>query len=146
MGRNFNEIEQSGDVGVEAWGETERELFENVTHGLFTLQCHEKLPSSVTRQLQVTSHGLDAAMVDWLNEVIASGQAHGELYGEVRIKHVGADSVEGEVSGDSVAGGAYATRHSVKAATYRRLRVGRREQGDRAGAKRGFFARVIFDL
>ena len=138
MGKKFEEIDHSGDVGLEAWGSTPAETLENVTLGLFSLMASGSVAATVERVLAVESGSDEEMVVDWLSEVIASASMHGEVYGGVRIEETGRHAVRGVIAGEPIDAGRHQLRFDVKAATYHRLRF------ERAGG--GYRVRVIFDL
>ena len=138
MRKPFSEIDHSGDVGIEARGGDVRELLENVTLGLFSLLCWKDVEPVRERTIRVEADSIEDLVVDWLNEVIAIGSAHGELYVSVTVRDVSERSAEGVLRGESVDSDRHDLRFEVKAATYHALSVTRDENGARA--------RVIFDL
>ena len=105
MRKPFKEIDHSGDIGIEAHGADIRELLENATLGLFSLLCwQDALPRPFQdpspsrtgrtgrqtkavsdRAIRVESGSIEDLVVDWLNEVITMGSAHGELYRSVTV-------------------------------------------------------------
>lgn len=138
MPEPFQEIEHSGDIGIQAHGRDEKELFRNATLGLFALMYRGTVTAAVERTLTVTSSSRENLLVDWLSEVIAESGARGELYGEVVIRHVDHRSLEGVLRGETADPARHQLRFDVKAATYHELEL----RADRDG----FHARVIFDL
>jgi SHS2 domain-containing protein len=138
MPKAFEEIDHSGDVGIEARGGDIGELLENTTRGLFALLCRSGVEAVSERPIRVEAGCLEDLVVDWLNEVIATASAHGELYTSVTVHSAGEHFAEGALLGESVDPGRHDLRFEVKAATYHALSVSRDENGWRA--------HVIFDL
>jgi len=136
--RSFNEIDHSGDIGVEVWGRDMGEMLENATMGLFSLLCRSEVREVVERRIQVSSSSAEDLLVDWLGEVISTAGACGELYGTVDIVRVGEWHAEGVLRGEKVDPERHDLRFEVKAATYHGLAVEKR--GSR------FYGRVVFDL
>lgn len=147
----FTEIDHSGDVGIEARGADVRELLENATLGLFSLLCwNAALPGQALpgqagqvepvneRPIRIEADSIEDLLVDWLNEVIATGSAHGELYASVTVHDASEHSATGVLRGEPVDRDRHDLRFEVKAATYHALSVTRGENEQRA--------RVIFDL
>ena len=141
MDAPFREIDHSGDIGIEARGDSLAELVENVSRGLFGLMCHGKVGGEVTRRLSVTSASREDLIVDWLSDIIAAASASGEVYGDIKVEIVGEGpegcSLTGVLRGERVTPG-HDLRFDVKAATYHGLEL--REDA------RGIGVRVIFDL
>lgn len=136
--RRFEEIDHSGDVGVEAQGATLAEVVENVTSGLFSLMTRAPVRPAVVRAIQVRAASVEALLVEWLSEVITLAATHGEVYGEVVVTRATEHAVSGEVRGEPVDPVRHDLRFDVKAATYHALLVER--------VRGGYRARVIFDL
>jgi SHS2 domain-containing protein len=143
MGSKFQEIDHSGDVGIEAFGADFAELLANATAGLFALQYRGTVAAVSNRPIRVVSESLEDLVVDWLSEVIAIGGTHGELFGAVAVLAVSGDGssvfeAEGVLRGERFDADRHDPRFDVKAATYHGLHV-TREKG-KCGA------RIIFDL
>jgi SHS2 domain-containing protein len=138
MNRKFEEIDHSGDVGIEARGKDEVDALANATLGLFSLMVHNGVSARVERPLAIDSNSDEDLVVDWLSEVIATASMHGEVYGDVRIERTGAYSVRGVIRGEPIDAGRHQLRFDVKAATYHGLLVERKNDGCRI--------RVVFDL
>jgi SHS2 domain-containing protein len=136
--RGFVEIDHSGDIGVEAWGEDLAGVLRNATLGLLSLMRWNPVEPVVERRLRVTSASAEDLLVDWLGEVISVTGTYGELYGEVDVERAGEWYAEGVLRGERIDPERHALRFDVKAATYHRVRVERRSDG--------YHARVIFDL
>jgi SHS2 domain-containing protein len=134
----FAEIDHSGDVGIEARGRNVSELLTNATLGLFSLLYRGEVRPVVERVVRVESNSLEDLIVDWLGEVIAIGNAHGEMYQSVIVHDVDQLSAEGVLAGEPVDRDKHDLRFDVKAATYHALSVTKDDQGLRA--------RVILDL
>lgn len=138
MDRKFKEVDHSGDVGIEAWGEDEAEALKNATYGLFSLMVHGGVSPRVERVLSVDADSEADMVVDWLSEVITVASTHGEVYCDARVETVGPHSVRGVISGEPIESGRHELRFDVKAATYHGLEF------ERSGG--GCRVRVVFDL
>lgn len=136
--RTFREIDHSGDVGIEAWGEDPARLFENASLGLMSLTATGRLGVTVKRELVARAERPSDLLVAWLSEVILAGSTNAEVYSGVRIDFIDDCNVRGVVAGTRVESVRHALRFDVKAATYHGLLL---EETDD-----GFHARVIFDL
>ncbi len=138
MDKKFEEIDHSGDVGIEALGRDEAEALENATLGLFSLMACRGVTARFERVLAVDADSEEDMVVDWLSEVIATASTHGEVYCEVQIERTGEHSVRGILRGEPIEAGRHELRFDVKAATYHGLEIER--TGERCRV------RVIFDL
>lgn len=138
MNKPFEEIDHSGDIGIEAWGGDLGALVENATRGLRTLLCRNEPERKTAREIRVESSSAEDLLVDWLSEVISMTGAYGEVYGAVTLDRVGEWFAEGTLHGETIDPDRHDLRFDVKAATYHGLDVEKREDG--------WFGRVIFDL
>ncbi len=136
--KSFREIDHSGDVGIEAWGGTVAEVFENTAAGLLALMVDGEVGISVERCISVTSGSEEDLLVDFLSEIIASASLLGEVYSLVRVTSTGRYFARAVICGQAIADRACRLRFEVKAATYHELVF---EQ-----TAEGFHARVVFDL
>jgi SHS2 domain-containing protein len=138
MRKPFEEIDHSGDVGIEARGATFPEMLTNATLGLLALACRNEPGSGIDRAIRVESSSAEDLLVDWLAEVLSLMGAHGEVYAGVEITNHGEWFAAGILRGEKTDPQKHDLRFDVKAATYHGLRV--EHTGD------GFVGRVIFDL
>lgn len=137
--RDFVEIDFSGDVGIEAWGDSQGEVIANATRALMGLMCRSRVEPSVTRAIAVSAETPGEVLVDWLSAVILTAASHGEVYGEVSVDSADDGSARGVIRGEAIDPARHELRFDVKAATYHGLVM------QRSDAAR-YFARVIFDL
>ena len=121
MTKQFQEIDYSGDVGIEAWGSTPAEMLENAARGLFGLMASAGVTGAASREVRVTSISPETLMADWLSEIITIAATHGELYCDVAVEHCTATEARGTVSGEQVDARRHTLRFDVKAATYHDL-------------------------
>jgi len=138
MAPRFNEIDHSGDIGIEVRGKDMAEMLENATMGLASLLCWNEVHGVVERRIRVSSASAEDLLVDWLGEVISVAGVYGELYGAARIDRTGEWYAEGALLGERVDPSKHELRFDVKAATYHGVTVERRPGG--------YYGRVIFDL
>lgn len=136
--RTFLEHDHSGDVAVEAWGDTRAAMFENATRGLLGLMAWSAPASVVERAVDAAGDDAGALLVAWLSEVIRLAATHGEMYGEVRVDDVTQSRARGVLRGAGADGHAEQLRFDVKAATWHDLLV-----EERGGVHH---CRVVFDL
>jgi SHS2 domain-containing protein len=137
----FQEVDHSGDVGIEAWGATRAEVLANATRGLLGLMAWSRAASretGLTRRIAVRAGGAPELLVDWFSAVILSAATHAEVYGDVVVEHADETSATGELRGAPFDPAVHELRFDVKGATYHGLVFEQTE--------RGFHARVIFDL
>ena len=134
----FREIDHSGDVGLEVWGNTLPALLKHATRGLCALMTFSTVEAVCERRIEVQAQSREDLLVDWLSAVILASAMHGELYANADVV-VSEDVVASAVIfGEPLDPARHALRFDVEAATYHELLM--EENAD------GYRARIIFDL
>jgi SHS2 domain-containing protein len=138
MEQSFKEFDHSGDVGIEAWGATRKEVLANAALGLFSLVATGGVEPVIERKITVVSKDEENLLVDWLSEIITTVATFGEVYVSVDVNEPEPGCVEGRLHGEPIDESKHRLRFEVKAATYHNLVF--RKTTD------GYYVRVIFDL
>lgn len=131
----------TADAAFEAYGTTVEELFENAASAMFNVMAPlELIGSESVRDVTVAADSQEDLLHNWLAELVYLKDVHGELYSQFKVK---IDSVDihrlaAEVRGDTIASVRDQTHTDVKAVTYHRLAIERREGG--------LVATVVLDL
>jgi SHS2 domain-containing protein len=135
----FEVFDVTADIGIVAYGDTVRDLFENAARGMFALMTD---PAAVRpeRVVSVEARGEDLAVLlaAWLNELLFRCEVEGWVPADVHVREVAAGRALGDLSGEPADPGRHTFTHQVKAATYHLLEC--RKDGDR------WRARVVFDV
>ncbi len=134
----FAEVDYSGDVGIDAWGDSHGDVIANATRALMGLMCFTRVEPVVTRPIRVDAAAPGDVLVDWLSAVILCAATHGEVYGEVSVESADGHSAAGVVRGEAVDPARHELRFDVKGATYHALHY------QQSGGQ--WSARVILDL
>jgi SHS2 domain-containing protein len=134
----FKEIDHSGDIGIEAYGDSFNMLLCNLARGLFQLLVRDRVEPARSRRISVRSQSREDLLVDWLSAIITCAASHNEIYGGLRLDSIGDHFIEAELFGEPIDPGKHDLRFEVKAATYHNL-LYTHEEGI-------FRARVILDL
>lgn len=134
----FREIDHSGDIGIEAWGATARDVLKSATRGLASLMTWSAVELRVTRAITVESADAADVAVDWLSAVILCAATHGELYADADLERVDEHGASGVVRGEPLDPARHRLRFDVKAATY--------HDPVWEETPEGVHMRVIFDL
>ena len=136
MGR-FEILEHTADVGIRAWGADLPETFESATQGLADI-CGTWAPGTGdVVDVTVSADDTEAALVDWLNEVLWLQDSRDAVVAGVEVDHAGNDGAKGRLHlapRDRELEGT-----AVKAATYHQLQVAHEEGG-------GWVAQVYVDV
>jgi SHS2 domain-containing protein len=137
--RRFRFLNHTGDLGIEIFGLSLTDLFENAGQALFYVitdpsKVHEKIRKEVT----LSYSDLETLMVDWLGELLYLHDVEGLLFSRFEVSDIQDGHFEARAWGEAFEAGRHGIRTEVKAVTFHQLEV--KQQGDR------WRARVILDL
>ena len=126
----YRVLEHTADIGIEAWGGTLEEAFEQTAYGLAEILGARS--SSAAGRSVVAASGDDrgALLVDFLNELLLLHETEEVAFGSVRIRALNDTGLEAEVEVAPITGETETT--GIKAATYHRLEVEETDGGARA--------------
>jgi SHS2 domain-containing protein len=138
----FKVLDVSGDIGLEAYGATAPEAFVNAAAGMYSLitnvgAVREKKTITVTAE----SISLEGLLVAWLNELIFHFDTYGFIGKRITVDDFtpslalspegrgGEEScrISATVSGEGFDSGRHEGKLLIKAATYHRLRVEKKD-------------------
>jgi SHS2 domain-containing protein len=136
----FKVLDISGDVGIEAFGESKKDAFIHAAVGMYSLITNTNaIREKKTIEIRVESHSLDGLLVSWLNELIFHFDAYGfvgkkiiitEFTPSLTLPPQGGGRGGGEayelkatVSGEDFDPERHDRKLLIKAATYHKLRI-----------------------
>ena len=126
--KTFEVIDISGDAGIRAYGETLQDLFVNAATGMYSLITD---PAAVREErhmaLDLESHSLEGLLVSWLNELIFHFDTYGFVGKTIRIATLRDNKISARVSGEEFDPERHEKRLLLKAATYHRLSIEKKE-------------------
>lgn len=130
----FEILDITGDAGIRAFGSDLEELFINAAAGLYHLICGS-CPVRETRTVGLTVEGssLESLLVSWLNELIFQFDTYGFLGKGIAITEFPAAGtrqglrLRAEVQGEDFDTGRHGRGLLIKAATYHRLKIEKKE-------------------
>ena len=135
----FELIDISGDAGVRAFGNNLEELFLNAAAGMYSLITD---PGSViprkSIEVETSSDSVEGLLVSWLNELIFHFDTYGFMGKEIHIHELHATLLRATVTGEDFVPERHGGGLLIKAATYHRLKIERKEGH--------WEADVIFDI
>lgn len=138
MDTGYRYFEHTADIGIEARGASFAEAFANAARGLVALLVDPStLRPRETRDVTITSDGLDDLLVMWLNELLFLYDSEGFLPVEYEFSTLGPEGLRARLRGERVDPRHHTLRGGVKAATYHQVSVVENQ---------GFVARVIVDV
>jgi SHS2 domain-containing protein len=124
MARGFEVLEHPADVGIEAYGASLAEAFEEAAQGLVSfLFDPSRVNGCEQRRICLQSADYEQLLVKWLGEILYLFDGQQFLCCQFRIRELSAVRLLAEVSGAPYEAGEHRTRMDVKAITYHQLQV-----------------------
>jgi len=137
--KRFELIDISGDAGIRAFGKNLEDLFLNAAAGMYSLIAD---PGRISPQKSIEAeskgNSLEGLLVSWLNELIFQFDTYGFIGREVRIHELRDTLIKATVTGEDFDPEKHGRGLLLKAATYHRLNIERKEDH--------WEAVVIFDI
>jgi len=138
MGKDFEILEHTADVGIIAYGADLRQAFANAARGLFSLITELDDVEEVTyRDMELTASDEESLLVAWLNELVYRFGTEGIIFKRFDIIQLDNTHLKARAYGEKVDSSRHELKTEVKAATYHMLKV---EKND------GFRVQVLFDI
>ncbi|MFA6001233.1 MAG: archease [Thermoleophilia bacterium] len=135
----FEVIEHTADVGIRAFGNTEKEAFENAALGMFSLLCDiDSVQEIQTYTVEVKAGDRETLLVEWLNELLYLHESRGVLLKSFKVTELAETRLVGYGVGETIDESRHTLEADIKAATYYMLRI-QKTQGK-------WEAEVIFDV
>ncbi|MFQ5605685.1 MAG: archease [bacterium] len=135
----YQQIDHTADVGIKIYGETLAELFCHAALGMFDVIANlETVALIIERKIQVEATDLEALLVAWLSELNYLFFTEEVLFKDFKIELIDDSKLLARVRGEKIDENKHEIYTEVKAVTYHKLYVTKKEQG--------WEAQVIFDL
>lgn len=133
---DYEVLEHKADLKIRAFGKTKEDLFLNMLKGMSDFQKSDLIKvKKVKRGIEVSSSDPSALLVDFLSEILSSGQINKETYPKVNFKKFTNKEIEAEIFGQKVK----RFGEDIKAVTYHELDLHQSEDGI-------WEATVLFDI
>jgi len=137
--RKYQHIDHTADVGLQIFGSSLKQLFENAAEGMFDFITElQRVDSNTERHIEITAGDRDALLVTWLSELNYILQTEDILFKDFLINDMSDTRLQGIARGEQFEPQRHVIYTEVKAVTYHQLYI--RESDD------GWQAQVIFDL
>jgi SHS2 domain-containing protein len=129
----YRVLEHTADIGIESWGKTTTEAFEQAAWGLAEI-LGARSPGRESESIKVRATGSDvgALLVDFLNELLLLHETREVAFARIAVERMTDTELDAEVGVAPIEGETETT--GVKAATYHRLEVRTGPDGVRARA------------
>ncbi len=130
----FEELNHVADRAVHVWAPSLEALFEQAARAMFSLMTDiSGIRPERRHEITLEAEDLEAALVDWLNELLFWRETQGEMYSDFRVRWENG-LLRGEFAGQP----GHPTFAVVKAATFHDLQIVQDEQGI-------WHATIVFD-
>jgi len=138
MGKDFEILDHTADVGIIAYGTDIGQAFVNAARALFSLITDlDNVAEVLHRDVELTAPDQESLLVAWLNELIYLFDAEHLLFKRFDITKLNRTQLKARNYGEKVDKSKHQLRTGVKAATYHMLKVDK---------SNGYQVQVLFDI
>ncbi len=138
MGKDFEILEHTADVGIIAYGADMTQAFANAGKGLFSLITElDDVQEVLHRDIEITATDEESLLVEWLNELIYLFDAEGIIFNRFDITQLDNTRLRARSYGERADRSRHRLKTGVKAATYHMLKVDKDD---------GYKVQVLFDI
>jgi protein archease len=116
------------DVGVQGWGATPSQAFEQAAYALTAVITHAEVKPQVLVEVRCEAPDLELLFVEWLNAIIYEMAVQKMLFGRFAVR-IDGEQLEGTLWGEPVDVERHAPACEPKGATYTALRVAKNPAG-----------------
>ena len=135
--KEYELIEHTSDIGLEACGKSLAEAFANAAAGMFSIMAESDNVKEVeSRRVEVKSDDVEGLLFEWLNDLIYLFDVETLLFRRFDIVELGGGKLEAMCHGEKYDPSRHHLKTEVKSATYHMLEV----DGEKNTV------RVIFDI
>lgn len=136
---NYRLIDHTADFGLEIYGRSPSDLFEQAAKALTDLLTDPAVLKKQRRHiLDIEGSDWEDLLINWLRELLYLYSGENQFVAGVDIVSIEQTRLRAEVTADDYRKGHHEIRNEIKAVTYHQIEV---EAGDE-----GWRARVIFDV
>lgn len=119
MGKGYEIIDISGDIGLRVYGRSLEELFINASKALYNLMTNlEQFIGKETIDVELISDSSEGLFVKWLNELIFRFDTYGFVGRIINIEHIDGKNLRASLIGEGFDPSRHERGLLVKAATY----------------------------
>lgn len=135
----YKEFDHTADIGVDIYGSTLEDLFQNAGYALFdTIVNAAAITPAISRTVEITGDDPEMLLMNWLRELLYLCAVHQEVYAEFRIDALRTDALTATISGEPLEPEKHDFHTEIKAITYHQFCVTH---------EHNFWqARVLFDV
>ena len=138
MGKDFEIIDHTADVGIIAYGVDVSQAFANAARALFSLITElDDVEEFLHRDIELVAPDEESLLVEWLNELIYLFDTENIVFKRFDVTKLNNTQFKARSYGEKVDSSKHRLKTGVKAATYHMLKV---DKGD------GCRVQVLFDI
>lgn len=132
-------FDHTGDIGMEVFAPSLPEIFKTAAAGMFSILTESRtIHPHLTKTISLKAEVADELLILWLNRLLFLFDTEGWLFSQFEITLPNEKSLQAVVRGERYDPERHEILREIKAATYHRLTLEKRENT--------WYARVIFDL
>jgi SHS2 domain-containing protein len=137
--KKYKLLDHTADIGIEFWGKTKKELFENAVEAMFDLIVDLTGINNVNDKV-VTIKGADAEdlLVNFLREALYLFNGKKWIIKQCKLLEMKSGQIVAQLQGEPYDSDKHQLKTEIKAVTYHGLSVKK--------TARGWKAKVIFDV
>jgi SHS2 domain-containing protein len=137
--KKYKLLDHTADIGIEFWGKTKKELFENAVEAMFDLIVDLTGINNVNDKV-VTIKGTDAEdlLVNFLREALYLFNGKKWIIKQCKLLEMKSGQIVAQLQGEPYDSDKHQLKTEIKAVTYHGLSVEK--------TARGWKAKVIFDV
>ena len=144
MGKNYEVIEHTADIGLKIFGKTKKELFQNAARGMFFLITGSSIffkeeSNNKYFKVECEASNLEDLLVSWLSDLLHIHNTEYMIPGDFIINHLTEQFIQSEIVGVKITDSLHQIEKEIKAVTYHHLQVFKNEKGR-------WEANIVFDL
>jgi protein archease len=131
--KRYRVLEHTADVGFEAFGATQEEVFANAARALQDLSVDSD-SIAAREELPVEAEGEDASelLVNWLSRILYLFDAEGWVFSDFELRHFEDRALQAVARGEKFDRARHQVKLQVKGITYHQLALERTPEGWRA--------------
>ena len=138
MGKDFEILDHTADVGITAYGADISQAFANAAKALFSIITDlDGIEEVLHRDINLSAYDQEGLLVEWLNELIYLFDTENILLKRFDIVRLDNTQLEARGYGEKVDSSKHKLKTGVKATTYHMLKIDREE---------GYKLQVLFDI
>ena len=138
MGKDFEILDHTADVGIIAYGADLKQAFANAARALFSLITElDDVEEVLHQDIKINASDVESLLVAWLNELVYRFDTEGVLFKRFDIIQLDETYLKAKGYGEKADSSKHSLKTGVKGATYHMLKVDKTD---------GFRVQVLFDI